>query len=409
MKRRRKRLMVIIPVAAVCVAGAGTVDSVSGKECMVTLTDNGTTYGDSVTVTDSSGKELGSGELVIHEPLEITGTFGTVSAVNVSENASVSEETALLTLEGSANETQYQELLAKREARTATLKKLIQLKADPEIKAEISGTVQSVNVSAGSSTSTDSSGSSSNSSSSGSSGSGKTVSQMTYKDSGSETTEKGAVQLITLSSTATAGKLEGYIPFSTMTRLADNVLDVTMFYASGADEDSLEPAENALTELLMEHFGQDEDAFSIVDQSEIMEAMSGVTNTMSLMIGGIAAISLLVGGIGIMNIMLVSVTERTREIGIRKAIGAGRGTIMLQFLIEALLISLMGCLAGIGLSWLILKAAAVLMDDSMSFTMDMKVVWLSVAFSVLIGVLFGLYPANKAASRKPIDALRYSG
>ena len=377
---------------------------------MVTLTDNGTTYGDTVTVTDTSGKELGSGELVIHEPLEITGTSGTVSAVNVSENASVSEGTALLTLEGSANETQYQELLAKREARTATLKKLIQLKADPEIKAEISGTVQSVNISAGSSTSTDSSsGSSSNSSSSGSSGSGKTVSQMSYKDSGSETTEKGAVQLITLSSTATAGKLEGYIPFSTMTRLADNVLDVTMFYASGADEDSLEPAENALTELLMERFGQDEDAFSIVDQSEIMEAMSGVTNTMSLMIGGIAAISLLVGGIGIMNIMLVSVTERTREIGIRKAIGAGRGTIMLQFLIEALLISLMGCLAGIGLSWLILKAAAVLMDDSMSFTMDMKVVWLSVAFSVLIGVLFGLYPANKAASRKPIDALRYSG
>ena len=210
-------------------------------------------------------------------------------------------------------------------------------------------------------------------------------------------------------SSSSSVQLEGYIPFSTMTRLADNVLDVTMFYASGADEDSLEPAENALTELLMERFEQDEDAFSIVDQSEIMEAMSGVTNTMSLMIGGIAAISLLVGGIGIMNIMLVSVTERTREIGIRKAIGAGRGTIMLQFLIEALLISLMGCLAGIGLSWLILKAVAVLMDDYMSFTMDMKVVWLSVAFSVLIGVLFGLYPANKAASRKPIDALRYSG
>lgn len=204
-------------------------------------------------------------------------------------------------------------------------------------------------------------------------------------------------------------QLEGYIPFSTMTRLADNVLDVTMFYASGTDEDSLEPAENALTELLMERFGEDEDAFSIVDQSEIMEAMSSVTNTMSLMIGGIAAISLLVGGIGIMNIMLVSVTERTREIGIRKAIGAGRETIMLQFLIEALLVSLMGCLAGIGLSWVILKVAAVVMKNSMSFTMDMKVVWLSVAFSVLIGVLFGLYPANKAASKKPIDALRYSG
>lgn len=210
-------------------------------------------------------------------------------------------------------------------------------------------------------------------------------------------------------SSSSSVQLEGYIPFSTMTRLADNVLDVTMFYASGTDEDSLEPAENALTELLMERFGEDEDAFSIVDQSEIMEAMSSVTNTMSLMIGGIAAISLLVGGIGIMNIMLVSVTERTREIGIRKAIGAGRETIMLQFLIEVLLVSLMGCLAGIGLSWVILKVAAVVMKNSMSFTMDMKVVWLSVAFSVLIGVLFGLYPANKAASKKPIDALRYSG
>lgn len=210
-------------------------------------------------------------------------------------------------------------------------------------------------------------------------------------------------------SSSSSVQLEGYIPFSTMTRLADNVLDVTMFYASGTDEDSLEPAENALTELLMERFGEDEDAFSIVDQSEIMEAMSSVTNTMSLMIGGIAAISLLVGGIGIMNIMLVSVTERTREIGIRKAIGAGRETIMLQFLIEALLVSLMGCLAGIGLSWVILKVAAVVMKNSMSFTMDMKVVWLSVEFSVLIGVLFGLYPANKAASKKPIDALRYSG
>ena len=195
-------------------------------------------------------------------------------------------------------------------------------------------------------------------------------------------------------SSSSSVQLEGYIPFSTMTRLADNVLDVTMFYASGTDEDSLEPAENALTELLMERFGEDEDAFSIVDQSEIMEAMSSVTNTMSLMIGGI---------------VLVSVTERTREIGIRKAIGAGRETIMLQFLIEALLVSLMGCLAGIGLSRVILKVAAVVMKNSMSFTMDMKVVWLSVAFSVLIGVLFGLYPANKAASKKPIDTLRYSG
>lgn len=190
----------------------GTVDSASGEDCVVTLTDNGTTYGDTVIVTDSSGQELGSGELTIHEPLEITGTSGTVSAVNVFENASVSEGTTLLTLEGSANETQYQELLAKREARTATLKKLIQLKADPEIKAEISGTVQSVNVSAGSSTTTDSSsGSSSGSSSSGSSGSGKTVSQMSYVVSGSDTTAGNTVQLISLGSTTSIAAIEANV------------------------------------------------------------------------------------------------------------------------------------------------------------------------------------------------------
>ena len=103
---------------------------------------------------------------------------------------------------------------------------------------------------------------------------------------------------------------------------------------------------------------------------QIMDTMESVTNTMSLMIGGIAAISLLVGEIGIMNIMLVSVTERTKEIGIRKAIGAGRGTIMLQFLIEALLVSMMGC---------------------------------------MIGIVLGLYRAIKAARKKPINALRYSG
>ena len=174
----------------------GTVASVSGDNCEITLTDNGTTYGDTVTVTDDDGNELGSGELTVHQPLELTGTEGTVSAVNVSENASVSEGTTLLTLEGNANETAYQELLAKREARTATLKKLIQLKADPEIKAEVSGTVQSVNVSEGSSTSSSSSGSASSGSntSGNSSSSGKTVSQMSYSFAASTQAE-----LITLS------------------------------------------------------------------------------------------------------------------------------------------------------------------------------------------------------------------
>ena len=226
----------------------GTVDSASGEDCVVTLTDNGTTYGDTVIVTDSSGQELGSGELTIHEPLEITGTSGTVSAVNVSENASVSEGTTLLTLEGSANETQYQELLAKREARTATLKKLIQLKVDPEIKAEISGTVQSVNVSAGSSTTTDSSsGSSSGSSSSGSSGSGKTVSQMSYVVSGSDTTAGNAVQLISLGSTTSIAAIEANVNASVV-RCSDTGAAVSSDSVTNIADSNLNSQETGETE-----------------------------------------------------------------------------------------------------------------------------------------------------------------
>ena len=110
-----------------------------------------------------------------------------------------------------------------------------------------------------------------------------------------------------------------------------------------------------------------------------------------------------------MNIMLVSVTERTREIGIRKAIGAGQTEILMQFLMEALMVSMAGCLIGIGVSAGILKIAGILMADSMSFSMNLKVIAVSVAFSALIGIGFGIYPARKAALKKPIDALSYSG
>ena len=129
---------------------------------------------------------------------------------------------------------------------------------------------------------------------------------------------------------------------------------------------------------------------------------------LSLLLGVIAAISLLVGGIGIMNIMLVSVTERTKEIGIRKAIGAGRGTILMQFLIEALMLALFGCVFGLLLSALILMIVSMI-AGSITFTMSPDVVILAVVFSSAIGLIFGLYPANQAAKKHPIEALRYEG
>ena len=212
------------------------------------------------------------------------------------------------------------------------------------------------------------------------------------------------------SDSSTTETCEAYIPYTSLVRLSDTVsLEITSFVVSAESEESLEPAEEALTETLLQRFHQDEDAFTILNQSTIMEAMGSINSTLSLLLGGIAGISLLVGGIGIMNIMLVSVTERTREIGIRKAIGAGRGAIMMQFLIEALIISLMGCAIGIFLSWITLQMVSVIGGDSMTFHLSMGVVGIAVTFSIFIGVIFGIYPANKAAKKKPIDALRYNG
>ena len=199
--------------------------------------------------------------------------------------------------------------------------------------------------------------------------------------------------------TSLAGdQMMAYIPYTTAIRVSNNVgTEVTSFYAAAADENSMEAAEAALKALMMARFNEDEDAFTITNRSEIMDALSSVTGTLSL----------LLGGIGIMNIMLVSVTERTREIGIRKAIGAGRGTIMLQFLVEALTISLIGCVIGILFSWIILLIVNV--AGGVSFGLNGTVVMVSIIFSLAIGMIFGMYPANKAAAMLPIDALRFEG
>jgi putative ABC transport system permease protein len=124
-----------------------------------------------------------------------------------------------------------------------------------------------------------------------------------------------------------------------------------------------------------------------------------------MMLGGIAAISLLVGGIGIMNIMLVSVSERTREIGIRKAIGASRRNILSQFLVEALVVSLLGGVLGLGVSMLATNLMGPLLN--MQLTVSPYVALLAVGFSLFIGVIFGLYPANKASRLLPVEALRH--
>ena len=202
-----------------------------------------------------------------------------------------------------------------------------------------------------------------------------------------------------------------YVPYPSLMRLSDSVSEaVTTFVVSAPEGQSIDNTEAALDRLLLERFEQDEDAFSVNSMNILEDAMSSITSILSILLGGIAGISLIVGGIGIMNIMLVTVTERTREIGIRKAIGATRGTILRQFLTEAVVLCMLGCAIGIFLSWTILRIVAVIASSlSMSFKLNGPVVIVAVVFCVLIGVVFGLYPANKAAKMKPIDALHYGG
>ena len=214
-----------------------------------------------------------------------------------------------------------------------------------------------------------------------------------------------------LTSLMSSGSLVAYIPYNSLIRLSTSVVsDVTSFYVSAGEGHTVEEAEAVMNTLLLDRFEQDEDAFELSSSNILEETLSSVTSMMSVMLGGIAAISLVVGGIGIMNIMLVTVTERTREIGIRKAIGASRGTILTQFLMESVVLCMMGCGLGIFLSWAILQIVnTVVVSLDMVFTLDPGVVVIAVVFCFFIGVIFGLYPANKAAKMRPIDALHYGG
>ncbi|MEI2366513.1 MULTISPECIES: ABC transporter permease [Niallia] len=194
------------------------------------------------------------------------------------------------------------------------------------------------------------------------------------------------------------------IPFTTAQRFIGQTY-VTSATVLMTDEDSVEMGMAKMKQELYNQFDGDETSYSVRNQSSVSEALDSVSNTMTLLLAGIASISLIVGGIGIMNIMLVSVTERTREIGIRKAIGARKKDIMLQFLIEAIVLSALGGILG--------AAIGIASADILSSTLEMtsQITWWivggSVSFSVLIGIIFGIFPANKASNLSPLEALRY--
>ncbi len=163
-----------------------------------------------------------------------------------------------------------------------------------------------------------------------------------------------------------------------------------------------------ITEVLRAEHGivyADDDDFSLISQTDLLATFNQITGLLTAFLGAIAGISLLVGGIGIMNIMLVSVTERTREIGIRKAVGALRRDILAQFLLESMVLSLTGGFIGIALGWLISRAAGGALE--LTTVVDIGTVLLAVGFAVGVGIVFGLYPAWRAAGLRPIEALRY--
>ena len=214
-----------------------------------------------------------------------------------------------------------------------------------------------------------------------------------------------------LTAVFSSSSLAVYIPYTSLVSLSSSVSSkITSFYVSAEADGTTAEAESAIYSILYERFAQDEDAFDIETQDALEDTMSSVTSILAILLGGIAGISLIVGGIGIMNIMLVTVTERTREIGIRKAIGASRGVILQQFLLESVVLCMLGCAIGIFLSWGTLRIISVVVASlDLTFRMNGAVVLIAVLFCFIIGVGFGLYPANKAAKMTPIDALYYGG
>lgn len=193
------------------------------------------------------------------------------------------------------------------------------------------------------------------------------------------------------------------VPVTTLMR-QNNTNSITSITVQASSAEESAAAKKNVENYLLDYF-EDEDSYRVFSQDEMLNTLNEVTGMLTAMLGGIAGISLLVGGIGIMNIMLVTVTERTREIGIRKAIGAGRSNILIQFLIESSVMSGVGGVIGAALG----IAASYVISNMMniSYTVNVPVIMGAFVFSLAVGVFFGLYPANKASKLKPVDALRY--
>lgn len=206
--------------------------------------------------------------------------------------------------------------------------------------------------------------------------------------------------------TSTAGSSDNrvIVPLSTAERFLKNT-NVKTYYVEAKTSDGIDTASAELTQFFLQKYNNDSSQFRILTQSQLLQTSSSAVGTLTMMLAGIAAISLLVGGIGIMNIMLVSVIERTREIGIRKAIGAKRKDIMTQFLIEAIFISCVGGLVGIGLG--LLAGVLIPAVTGLAMTVSVPVMMMAFGFSATVGILFGFYPAAKASKLRPIDALSF--
>lgn len=205
---------------------------------------------------------------------------------------------------------------------------------------------------------------------------------------------------------------EIHIPMSTAQArlMTDQKNRVSTISISATSADTVDQAEEEIKQILrLRHNIYVDDDFTITSQKDIIEVSQSITNILIIFLGGVAGISLLVGGIGIMNIMMVSVTERTREIGLRKALGARKRDILFQFLTESSLLSLVGGILGVLVGWLLASLIgwiAALSGTSIIPTVKTEYILLATLFSAAVGLFFGIYPANRAANLEPVEALR---